>query len=116
MNPYLEQDAAWHDFHESFMPVAREFLSAQLLPRYFVKIDEHIYIHELSDDQQRLSYLEVRDKQNRTLIAVLELLSPTNKRPGPDGDQYVNKREQLLASRAHIVEIDLLRGGPACRT
>jgi Protein of unknown function (DUF4058) len=42
---------------------------------------------------------------------VLELLSPTNKRGGADREQYVAKREQILKSAAHFVEIDLLRRG-----
>jgi hypothetical protein len=53
MNPYLERASVWHDFHESFMPLVREILTAQVLPRYFVRIDEHRYIHELSSGESR---------------------------------------------------------------
>ena len=53
MNPYLEQEDAWHDFHERFMPLAAERIAAQVDPRYIVKIDEHVYIHELSAEQRR---------------------------------------------------------------
>ena len=53
MNPYLERASVWHDFHESFMPAVREILSPQLLPRYFVRIDEQMYIHELSSEERR---------------------------------------------------------------
>jgi hypothetical protein len=56
-------------------------------------------------------FLEVRDRLGRELITLLELLSPANKRGGPDREQYVAKREQLLTGAAHFVEIDLLRGG-----
>ena len=44
-------------------------------------------------------------------MTVVELLSPSNKRLGSDRDQYLAKREQILGSTAHLVEIDLLRGG-----
>jgi hypothetical protein len=64
-----------------------------------------------AQDIERVPFLEVRDRQSRKLIAVLELLSPSNKRGGPDRAQYLAKRDQLLASEAHFVEIDLLRGG-----
>src|SRR3954469_4918593 len=47
MNPYLEQDDVWHDFHEKFLPAVAERLVAQVRPRYIVKIDEHVYVHEL---------------------------------------------------------------------
>jgi Protein of unknown function (DUF4058) len=55
------------------------------------------------------AYLEVRDRSSRELVTVLDLLSPTNK--GRHRDQYLRKRDQVLASTAHLVEIDLLRGG-----
>src|SRR5438132_1495640 len=53
MNPYVERASVWHDFHESFMPLVREILTTQVLPRYFVRIDEHMYIHELSSEERR---------------------------------------------------------------
>jgi hypothetical protein len=61
---------------------------------------------------ERLSYLEIRDRRNRQLITVIELLSPANKRPGRYRDQYLTKQTELLSSTANLVEIDLLRGGP----
>src|SRR5262249_37140691 len=53
MNPYLEQDDVWHDFHERFVPLVATLLGGQLRPRYIVKIDEHIYIHELGVEARR---------------------------------------------------------------
>ena len=63
-------------------------------------------------DVERHSYLEIRDRENRQLITVIELLSPSNKKLGSDRDQYLAKQHQLLSSTANLVEIDLLRGGP----
>jgi hypothetical protein len=63
-------------------------------------------------DVERHAFLEIRDRGNRQLVTVLELLSPSNKRPGPDRDQYLAKRQRLLASSVHLIELDLLRGGP----
>jgi hypothetical protein len=62
-------------------------------------------------DIQRQRYLEIRDRRNRELVAVIELLSPVNKKTGPDREQYLAKRSEILASPAHFIEIDLLRGG-----
>src|SRR5437899_4269548 len=53
MNPYIERASAWHDFHERWIPLAAELLGAQVLPRYFVRIDEQMYIHELSAEERR---------------------------------------------------------------
>lgn len=63
-------------------------------------------------DIERQRFIEIRDRRNRALVAVVELLSPSNKKPGPDRDQYVSKRSEILAGPAHFVEIDLLRCGP----
>ena len=55
-------------------------------------------------------YLEVRRVDNRQVVAIIELLSPTNK--GGDGyREYLAKRAATLYSPTHLVEIDLLRAG-----
>ena len=54
MNPYLEQDDAWHDFHEGFLQHLKERIAGQLDTHYIVKIDEHIYIHEPPDEDRTL--------------------------------------------------------------
>jgi hypothetical protein len=61
---------------------------------------------------QRVGYITIRDRDGNDLITVIELLSPTNKYAGPDREQYLGKRREILRSRAHFVELDLLRGGP----
>ena len=149
MNPYLEQDDAWQDFHDSMIPAMRDALVAQVGSDYVVKIEHQLFIHEppheerhflgkadvglaggkggngavavapiLSPIMARLPsvefekhlYLEIRDKRSRELVTAIELLSPTNKKPGADREQYLAKRATLLASPVHFVEIDLLRG------
>ena len=54
MDPYLEQEDAWHDFHERFMPLAAELIGAQVMPAYIAKIDQHVYIRELPAEERRL--------------------------------------------------------------
>jgi hypothetical protein len=112
MNPYLEQEAVWHDFHKRFIPSAASILGGQLRPRYIVKIVEDIHVNELAVDHERLSYVEIRDRRDRELVTVVELLSPSNKHAGPDREQYLAKRMEFLNTPVHLVEIDLLRGGP----
>jgi hypothetical protein len=63
-------------------------------------------------DFEKHLYLEVRDREDRKLVTVLEVLSPPNKKSGADREQYLAKRANLLHSDAHFVEIDLLRGEP----
>lgn len=63
-------------------------------------------------DIERVRRLEIRDRKGRDLVTVIEMLSPSNKKTGDDRDLYLAKRRELLRSPAHLVEIDLLRGGP----
>ena len=44
-----------------------------------------------SIDEERLSFLEIRDRESRKLITVIELLSPTNKDAGGGLNQYLGK-------------------------
>jgi hypothetical protein len=62
-------------------------------------------------EEERLSYLKVIDRLSNDVITVIEVLSPTNKRPGADRRKYLEKRNDVLRSPAHLIEIDLLRGG-----
>ena len=64
-----------------------------------------------AQDVERVPYLEVRDRRGRELVTVTELLSPSDKRSGDDRQQYLGKRREPLRGLAHLVEVDLLRGG-----
>ena len=56
-------------------------------------------------------YLEIREVKTGKVVTVVELLSPKNKRVGEGLDKYLAKRQKVLNSATHFVEIDLLRGG-----
>lgn len=62
-------------------------------------------------DEVRETYLEVRETGTDYVIAVVEILSPTNKRPGRGRRIYEDKRMDVLATRTHLIEIDLIRAG-----
>ena len=61
--------------------------------------------------QTELKYLTIRDREGGEIITVIELLSPVNKSRGEGQQEYLRKRTEFVRSPAHIVEIDLLRGG-----
>ena len=151
MNPYFEQSTIWQDFHNEFVGALRRLIAPQVVPDYFVQLEEHLYIHDLPPEQGRVvgradvslastgistrgqggvdlleapaevylpaqdvgrvQFLEIRDRTGQELITVIELLSPSNKQGGEDREKYLAKRRELFRSRAHFVEIDLLRGG-----
>jgi hypothetical protein len=54
--------------------------------------------------------IDIRDARNRRLITAIEFMSPANKR-GQGRRKYLRKRQRLLHSSAHLLEIDLLRSG-----
>ncbi|HIK46311.1 MAG TPA: DUF4058 family protein [Leptolyngbyaceae cyanobacterium M65_K2018_010] len=54
-------------------------------------------------------YLEIRETGSDAVITVVEVLSPMNKRPGEGRRIYNAKRQAILGSASHLVEIDLLR-------
>jgi hypothetical protein len=57
------------------------------------------------------AYLEIRDVQGGEVVTVIEILSPTNKRAGEGRRIYEQKRQRVLCSATHLVEIDLIRAG-----
>ena len=63
----------------------------------------------LEEVQER--YLEVREVGSGQVVTVIEVLSPKNKRTGEGRQAYLSKRQRILASQTHLIEIDLLRGG-----
>ena len=104
MNPYLEQDDAWHDFHKSFMPAMSEALVSQVRPKKIVMLVR-------STGSELLCCVEIRDRETRETITRIELLDPSHKRPGLDRELYLSMRSEILQSSVHFVELDLLRGG-----
>ncbi len=58
----------------------------------------------------RETYIEILHQPDRTLVCVLELLSPANKEQ-PGRTEYLAKRRALLHQKVHLVELDLLVGG-----
>lgn len=66
----------------------------------------------LHDVPLELFSVEIRRSDNEVLVTAMEILSPVNKQPGHDAYfEYRRKRRELMNSSAHLMEIDLLRGG-----
>lgn len=66
-------------------------------------------------DTVRETYLEVRSVERGEVVTALEILSPSNKLPGRGRTLYEDKRAAVLATRTHLVEIDLVRTGEPMR-
>jgi hypothetical protein len=130
MNPYLEQAGLWRGVHTRLLTDLQSLLTPQVVPRYFVELEESLFIDPTQDEpaatatvpapatvtvpgiaRKKVRRLVVRDNSSLEVVTVLELLSPSNKQPGADRDRYVEKRHEVLTSRTSFIELDLLRGG-----
>ena len=75
--------------------------------------DESVSMQAFITEEFRETFIEIyQTDPTRELVTCIEVLSPSNKRPGTEGwDQYLRKRRSLLVGSANLVEIDLLRNG-----
>lgn len=65
-----------------------------------------------NDLPEKERYVEIVDAETRSkVITIIELISPTNKRPGFGSESYLAKQKATLDSAANLVEIDLTRAG-----
>jgi hypothetical protein len=77
-----------------------------------VAVAEPFVIHFDPSEPIRQGYIEIIDiKSGRRVVTVIEVLSPSNKLPGPGKDLYLKKQEELKEGGVSLVEIDLLRTG-----
>ena len=72
-----------------------------------------VLMQALFEAEYREVFLEIHQTdRERRLVTGIELLSPSNKRPGTKGWRlYYRKRLAYLSGYANLVEIDLLRRG-----
>jgi hypothetical protein len=153
IDPYLEGQGYWPDFHLTFINYCREAVADQLPEHYEARLDERVSLVQLAVDEAKVvrpdlaivqraapstapwqapqvgaltlepvsvpiatleevreAYIEILHRPDRTLVAVLELLSPGNKAEPGYGD-YLVKRHAILRQPIHLVELDFLIGG-----
>ncbi len=74
---------------------------------------EPITMRPFIQEEHREAFSEIYEATpEQRLVTSLEVLSPSNKRPGSEGwDLYQRKRQSLLLGNVSLVELDLLRGG-----
>jgi hypothetical protein len=102
MDPYLE-GPHWPDFHDRLINSLSETIAEELPPNYDTEIRDRVY-------PVREPYIEIYSLPDREVIAVVEILSPTNN-SGRGRVEYLDKRDEVLRAPVHLVEIDLLLAG-----
>lgn len=69
-------------------------------------------IVEVDDLEIHETRVEILDSNNELrLVALIEVVSPTNKAAGPGRVSYKAKQEETLVRECHLIEIDLLSHG-----
>jgi hypothetical protein len=153
VDPYLERQGFWPDFHARFVTYWAEALADLLPDHYEARLDERINLVEVRpekkvkriepdlaltrhqqaqaapaaapvavatleavtiplviEEERRETYIEILHRPERSLVAVLELLSPSNKEE-PGHSAYLAKRNTLLNHNVHLVKVDWLLAG-----
>jgi hypothetical protein len=156
MDPYIEDNEVWPDFHHSLAEEIKGRLNEQIGPKYYAAVQVRTVIQEVGisaispmypdvgvlekrkpmpggtgvavqpaatryqapiqrktavQTQFRLRAVQVFMTKTAELVTTIEILSPYNKQPGDGLREYRQKRQRILQSAVHLVEIDLLRGG-----
>jgi hypothetical protein len=147
MNPFLESNELWSEFHSRMIVAIADALSETLSQDYRVAVEKRVYLSQgeetiligipdvsITDAPQLAAgsvavavepvvveiplaeevterYLEIKEVATGRVVTVIELLSPKNKRSGEGRDAYLQKRQRIMMSQTHLVEIDLLRSG-----
>lgn len=75
--------------------------------------DEPLTLRLFIEDEYRESFVDIYEANpEERLVTTIEVLSPSNKRPGTKGWKlYQRKRRNVLLGNVNLVEIDLLRDG-----
>lgn len=105
----IEPDVNIHQHNGGGRPLKRNASGpvaiASSIPAVVVKVH---------NDPRKETFLEIYQIQDphAKLVCSIEMLSTANKTGGSKGQAlYLLKQEEVLNSRTHLVEIDLLRGG-----
>jgi len=81
-------------------------------PESGVALAEPLTIHCPIPEPLTEGYVEIMDVgSGNRVVTVLEVLSPSNKRPGDGQKLYLQKQHEILQTDVSLVEIDLLRAG-----
>lgn len=77
-----------------------------------VDVAEPVVATTMFEEDIHEARIEIIDRDQRLVVTVIEVLSPTNKVTGARGrESFEQKRREVMNSPSHWVEIDLLRGG-----
>lgn len=111
MDPYLEAPDIWSDFQHALAAAIGANLNTSLPVSYYARLQKRPEMRVHTEPLQH-HFVEVRDaERGHRLVTLIEIVSPSNKRPGPDRRSYEAKQKEVPESDANLIELDLLRDG-----
>jgi len=74
MDPYLEKPSRWPDFHHRFISISSDLLFERLRPKYFVRIEERIYLSDevLPERPQRIPDIPITFQSQKDLFTLAQ--------------------------------------------
>jgi len=119
MDPYLEDEKLWPEFHHALVATLYQGLLPNLVDRYRARVGQRHYVTEqvlftsIIRDEHHEEFIEVRQRSDGRLVTLLDVVSPANKTLSAARTAYLDKRQEAKGAGASIVEIDLvLQGKP----
>jgi hypothetical protein len=115
MNPYLEQEGVWSDFHNRLIIAAAEAIGSQVRPAYIVKIDQNVFVEESGENGRQMVgrpdlFLEEVSRESPVRVGGVAVAEPTRAvivpAIAPERDPFIEIRD--LDSRKLITAIELL--------
>ncbi len=117
MDPYLETPKLWPAFQHQLLACLYQILLPGLVDRYRARVGTRTYVSEMPlftsiiREQFAEEYIEIRNRTDGKLVTLLEVVGPANKTTPAGRQAYLDARQQAVAQRAGIVEIDLIMQG-----
>ena len=116
MDPYLEGDV-WTPFQTILACEIVKQLVPKLRPRYlalpekrFIELGSNENGSRVRSDLEPHTWVQIREARHKSLVTVIEILSPTNKN-GRAREEYLKTTKVIYAGKTHLIEIDLVRQG-----
>lgn len=119
MDPYLEHPRMWVHFQHQLLACLYQILLPGLVDRYRARVGSRTYTAEMAlftsivREDHAEEFVEIRNRSDGRLVTLVEVVSPANKTTPAGRAAYLEKRKDVLAQRAGVVEVDLvLQGKP----
>jgi hypothetical protein len=117
MDPYLEDEKLWPEFHHQLITCLYQILLPGLVDRYRARVGQRRYVTEqplftsVVREEHREEFVEIRQRNDGRLVTLLDVVSPANKTTEQGREAYLEKRRESKTAGAHLVEIDLVLQG-----